>query len=235
MRPYIDPDRKPNYIFFCHAPFRLRRAFFCVEGITRKDLMMPKLTLTWAAGLSTLALVACSGSEKAPAATDTEVVQNDAMATDTLVASEPVGNKTIVELAQGNPQLSTLVTAVTAAGLGETLSGTGPFTVFAPSNDAFAKLDKATLDGLLQPASKGVLLTYHVVAGNVKSGDLAKLIADGKGTATIKTLNGGNLKASMAGDKIVLTDAKGGKSTVTEADVVASNGTVHVVDTVLMP
>ncbi|CAN1550263.1 COG2335 Secreted and surface protein containing fasciclin-like repeats [Sphingomonadaceae bacterium] len=196
---------------------------------------MQKLTLTWAAGLSALALVACSGSEKAPAATDIEVVQNDAMATDTLVASEPVGNKTIVELAQGNPQLSTLVTAVTAAGLGETLSGTGPFTVFAPSNDAFAKVDKATLDGLLQPASKGVLLTYHVVAGNVKSGDLAKMIVDGKGTATIKTLNGGNLKASMAGDKIVLTDAKGGKSTVTEADVVASNGTVHVVDTVLMP
>jgi len=197
--------------------------------------MMQKLTLTWAAGLSALALVACSGSEKAPAATDTEVVQNDAMATDTLVASEPMGNKTIVELAQGNPQLSTLVTAVTAAGLGETLSGTGPFTVFAPSNDAFAKVDKATLDGLLQPASKGVLLTYHVVAGNVKSGDLAKMIVDGKGTATIKTLNGGNLKASMAGDKIVLTDAKGGKSTVTEADVVASNGTVHVVDTVVMP
>jgi uncharacterized surface protein with fasciclin (FAS1) repeats len=197
--------------------------------------MMQKLTLTWAAGLSALALVACSGSEKAPAATDIEVVQNDAMATDTLVASEPVGNKTIVELAQGNPQLSTLVTAVTAAGLGETLSGTGPFTVFAPSNDAFAKVDKATLDGLLQPASKGVLLTYHVVAGNVKSGDLAKMIVDGKGTATINTLNGGNLKASMAGDKIVLTDAKGGKSTVTEADVVASNGTVHVVDTVLMP
>lgn len=196
---------------------------------------MQKLTLTWAAGLSALALVACSGSEKAPAATDIEVVQNDAMATDTLVASEPVGNKTIVELAQGNPQLSTLVTAVTAAGLGETLSGTGPFTVFAPSNDAFAKVDKATLDGLLQPASKGVLLTYHVVAGNVKSGDLAKMIVDGKGTATINTLNGGNLKASMAGDKIVLTDAKGGKSTVTEADVVASNGTVHVVDTVLMP
>ena len=196
---------------------------------------MQKLTLTWAAGLSALALVACSGSEKAPAATDTEVVQNDAMATDTLVASEPVGNKTIVELAQGNPQLSTLVTAVTAAGLGETLSGTGPFTVFAPSSDAFAKVDKATLDGLLQPASKGVLLTYHVVAGNVKSGDLAKMIVDGKGTATIKTLNGGSLKASMAGDKIVLTDAKGGKSTVTEADVVASNGTVHVVDTVLMP
>ena len=196
---------------------------------------MQKLTLTWAAGLSALALVACSGSEKAPAATDTEVVQNDVMATDTLVASEPVGNKTIVELAQGNPQLSTLVTAVTAAGLGETLSGTGPFTVFAPSNDAFAKVDKATLDGLLQPASKGVLLTYHVVAGNVKSGDLAKMIVDGKGTATIKTLNGGNLKGSMAGDQIVLTDAKGGKSTVTEADVGASNGAVHVVDTVVMP
>ena len=160
------------------------------------------------------------------------------MATDTLVASEPVGNKTIVELAQGNPHLSALVTAVTAAGLGETLSGTGPFTVFAPSNDTFAKVDKATLDGLLMPASKdklAALLKYHVVAGNVKSGDLAKMIVDGKGTATIKTLNGGSLKASMAGDKIVLTDAKGGKSTVTKADVVASNGSVHVVDTVVMP
>jgi uncharacterized surface protein with fasciclin (FAS1) repeats len=99
-------------------------------------------------------------------------------------------------------------------------------------------VDKATLDGLLKPESKdklAALLKYHVVAGIVKSGDLAKMIVDGKGTATIKTLNGGNLKASMAGDKIVLTDAKGGKSTVTEADVVASNGTVHVVDTVLMP
>ena len=200
---------------------------------------MKILKLTLISGLSALALTACSGSETSEtAATDTEVVQDDAMASDTMVATEATGDKTIVALAQSNPEASTLVTAVTAAGLGETLSGTGPFTVFAPSNAAFAKVDKATLDGLLKPESKdklAALLKYHVVAGNVKSGDLAKLIADGKGTATVKTLNGGTLKASMDGDKIVLTDAKGGKSTVTGADMVASNGTIHVVDTVVMP
>ena len=200
--------------------------------------MMKKLTLTWAVGLSALALSACSGSEDAPAPTETEVVQDDAMGADTMVATEATGDKTIVALAQGNPNVSTLVTAVTAAGLAETLSGAGPFTVFAPSNDAFAKVDKATLDGLLKPESKdklAALLKYHVVAGNVKSGDLAKMITDGKGTAAVKTLNGGSLKATMDGDKIVLTDAKGGKSTVTAPDMVASNGTVHVVDTVVMP
>ncbi len=200
---------------------------------------MKILKLTLISGLSALALTACSGSETSKtAATDTEVVQDDAMASDTIVATEAIGDKTIVALAQSNPQASTLVTAVTAAGLAETLSGTGPFTVFAPSNAAFAKVDKATLDGLLKPESKdklAALLKYHVVAGNVKSGDLAKLIADGKGTATVKTLNGGSLKASMDGDKIVLTDAKGGKSTVTGADMVASNGTIHLVDTVVMP
>lgn len=199
---------------------------------------MKKLTLTWAAGLSALALTACSGSEEAPVPTETEVVQDDAMASDTMVATEATGDKTIVALAQSNPQVSTLVTAVTAAGLGETLSGAGPFTVFAPSNDAFAKVDKATLDGLLKPESKEALaklLTYHVVAGDVKSGDLAKLITDGNGTATVKTVNGASLKASMDGDKIILTDAKGGKSTVTAPDMVASNGTIHLVDTVVMP
>lgn len=197
---------------------------------------MKKSTLTWAVGLSALALSACSGSESVP--TETEVTQDDAMASDNIVATETTANKNIVALAQDNPQVSTLVTAITAAGLGETLSGTGPFTVFAPSNAAFAKLDKATLDGLLKPENKAKLaslLTYHVVAGDVKSGDLAKLISDGKGTATVKTVNGGNLKASMDGNKIVLTDAKGGKSTVTAPDMVASNGTIHLVDTVVMP
>jgi uncharacterized surface protein with fasciclin (FAS1) repeats len=197
---------------------------------------MKKSTLTWAVGLSALALSACSGSESVP--TETEVTQDDAMASDNIVATETTANKNIVALAQDNPQVSTLVTAITAAGLGETLSGTGPFTVFAPSNAAFAKLDKATLDGLLKPENKATLaslLTYHVVAGDVKSGDLAKLISDGKGTATVKTVNGGNLKASMDGNKIVLTDAKGGKSTVTAPDMVASNGTIHLVDTVVMP
>lgn len=190
------------------------------------------------ASFSALALAACASETPADTTADTEVVADEPMAADTSMAAEPMGDKTIVALAQSNPQASTLVTAVTAAGLAETLSGTGPFTVFAPTNDAFAKVDKATLAGLMKPESKDALaglLKYHVVAGNVKSGDLAKMITDGKGTATIKTLNGGSLKASMDGDKIVLTDAKGGKSTVTGADMIGSNGTIHAVDTVVMP
>ena len=197
---------------------------------------MKILKSTFISGLSALALTACSGSDTSDTvATDTEVVQDDAMISD---GTQATTDKNIVALAQGNPQASTLVTAVTAAGLAETLSGSGPFTLFAPSNAAFAKVDKATLDGLMMPASKAklaALLKYHVVAGNVKAADLAKLIADGNGTAAVTTLNGGTLKASMDGDKIVLTDAKGGKSTVTTADLVASNGTVHMVDTVAMP
>jgi uncharacterized surface protein with fasciclin (FAS1) repeats len=197
---------------------------------------MKILKSTFISGLSALALTACSGSETSETvATDTEVVQDDAMISD---GTQATTDKNIVALAQDNPQASTLVSAVTAVGLGETLSGTGPFTVFAPSNAAFAKVDKATLDGLMMPASKAklaALLKYHVVAGNVKAADLAKMIADGNGTATVTTLNGGTLKARMDGDKIVLTDAKGGKSTVTSADMAASNGTVHMVDTVAMP
>jgi uncharacterized surface protein with fasciclin (FAS1) repeats len=197
---------------------------------------MKILKLTFISGLSALALTACSGNKTdETTATETEVVQDDAMISD---GTEATTDKNIVALAQGNPQASTLVTAVTAAGLAETLSGSGPFTLFAPSNDAFAKVDKAPLDGLLKPESKAklaALLKYHVVAGNVKAADLAKMIADGNGTATVKTLNGGSVQARMNGDKIVLTDAKGGKSTVTTADLVASNGTVHMVDTVAMP
>ena len=197
---------------------------------------MKILKSTLISGLSALALTACSGSDTSDTvATDTEVVQDDAMISD---GTQATTDKNIVALAQDNPDASTLVTAVTAAGLAETLSGSGPFTLFAPTNDAFAKLDKATFDGLLKPESKAklaALLKYHVVAGNVKAADLAKLIADGNGTATVKTLNGGSVQARMNGDKIVLTDAKGGKSTVAVADLVASNGTVHMVDTVAMP
>lgn len=199
---------------------------------------MKTIKLTMIASISALALAACSSEAPTDTATDTEVVADETAGGDTTVAAEAEGSKNIVALAQGNPNVSTLVSAVTAAGLGETLSGTGPFTVIAPDNAAFAKVDKATLDGLMKPESKdklGGILKYHVISGNIKSGDLAKQIADGGGTATIKTLNGGSLKASMDGDKIVLTDAKGGKATVTAPDMVASNGTVHVVDTVLMP
>jgi uncharacterized surface protein with fasciclin (FAS1) repeats len=199
---------------------------------------MKKFALSLLTGLSIVALGACNQ----PVKTDTTEVTDEAMApeaggtdaaTDT-AAAEP---KTVVALAQGNAGTSTLVSAVTAAGLAETLSGPGPFTVFAPTNDAFAKVDKATLDGLMKPDKKealGGILKYHVVAGNVKAADVVKMINDGKGTATIKTLNG-SLRASMAGDKVVLTDAKGGKSTITGTDLAAGNGVVHTIDAVLMP
>ena len=196
---------------------------------------MKALKISMIVGLSALALSACSGKTDAPAG-------DDVMVQDETATAEPMASDTapmnIVGLAQGNADLSTLVTAVTAAGLGETLSGTGPFTVFAPTNAAFAKVDKATLDGLLKPESKdklAALLKYHVVAGNVKAADVVKMITDGKGTATIKTVAGGSLKASMDGDKVILTDAKGGKSTITATDIAASNGVVHTIDTVVMP
>ncbi|HEV7233359.1 MAG TPA: fasciclin domain-containing protein [Sphingorhabdus sp.] len=200
---------------------------------------MKTVKLPLIASLSALALAACSSETPADGTvTDTEVVADESAPAVGSVAAEAEGTKNIVALAQGNPNVSTLVSAVTAAGLGETLSGPGPYTVIAPANTAFAKVDKATLDGLMKPESKaklGGILKYHVIDGNIKSGDLARRITDGGGTATIKTLNGGSLKAMMDGDKIVLTDAKGGKATVTAPDMVASNGTVHVVDTVLMP
>ncbi len=194
-------------------------------------------------GVSALALSACSNpAPDAGTAEETTVVQDetmpaDEMATDETAAKSDAGTANIVTLAQGNADLSTLVSAVTAAGLGETLSGPGPFTVFAPTNAAFAKVDKAALDGLMKPESKDKLagvLKYHVVSGNVKAADVIKMITDGKGTATIKTL-GGSLKASMDGDKVMLTDAKGGKSTITATDIAASNGVVHTIDTVVMP
>jgi uncharacterized surface protein with fasciclin (FAS1) repeats len=197
---------------------------------------MKFINITLLTTMSALALAACSGSETTDTtAEDTTVVQDETMAPDTATTAA-TGEQTIVAMAQGNAEVSTLVSAVTAAGLGETLSGAGPFTVFAPTNAAFAKVDKTTLDGLMKPESKaalGEVLKYHVVAGTVKAADLAKLIKDGNGTATVKTLNG-SLKASMDGDKIVLTDSKGGKSTVTGADMIASNGVIHTIDTVVM-
>ncbi len=148
-------------------------------------------------------------------------------------------NKTIVQNAGAAPNLTTLVTAVKAAGLVDTLSGPGPFTVFAPTNDAFAKLPAGTVDTLVQPDSKPTLtkiLTYHVVPGRVSSKDLEKMIKKGGGTATLTTVEGGTLKAmSPSKGTITLTDEKGGTSTITTADVFQSNGVVHVIDTVLMP
>ena len=114
----------------------------------------------------------------------------------------------------------------------------GPFTVFAPTNEAFSKLPAGTVDTLLKPENKDQLtkvLTYHVVAGKVSSKDLAKLIKKGNGKATLKTVEGGTLTATMESGKVMLTDEKGGMATVTIADVYQSNGVIHVVDAVLMP
>jgi uncharacterized surface protein with fasciclin (FAS1) repeats len=146
--------------------------------------------------------------------------------------------KNIVENAINSKDHTTLVAAVKAAGLVDTLESTGPFTVFAPTNEAFAKLPPGTVDTLLKPENKDMLikvLTYHAVAGRMTSKDIAAAIKAGGGTATLTTVQGEPLMASMMGGKLVLTDAKGGKSTVTIANVIQSNGVIHVVDTVLMP
>jgi len=147
-------------------------------------------------------------------------------------------NKTIVQNAVNSRDHTTLVAAVKAADLVGTLSGPGPFTVFAPTNAAFAKLPAGTVDTLVMPENKAMLtniLTYHVVAGRMTSGMIAGKIRAGHGMARLTTVQGEPLTARMQGRYLVLTDAKGGTSRVTTADVMQSNGVIHVVDTVLMP
>ncbi len=147
-------------------------------------------------------------------------------------------NRTIVQNAVNSKDHTTLVAAVKAAGLADTLSGKGPFTVFAPTNAAFGKLPAGTVDTLVKPENKGKLagiLTYHVVPGRMTSGAIAGKIRAGKGKATFKTVQGETLTGRMNGRTLVLTDSKGGTSRVTIADVMQSNGVIHVIDTVLMP
>ena len=148
-------------------------------------------------------------------------------------------SKTIVENAVNSKDHTTLVAAVKAAGLVDTLLGAGPFTVFAPTNAAFAKLPAGTVETLIKPESKAMLtgvLTYHVVAGKHSAAELAAEVKKGNGKATLKTVAGGTLTVTDAGGgKLQITDAKGGKSMVTIADVNQRNGVIHVVDTVLMP
>ena len=145
--------------------------------------------------------------------------------------------KNIIENAVNSKDHTTLVAAVKAAGLVETLSGKGPFTVFAPTNKAFAKLPAGTVETLVKPENKTMLqgiLTYHVVSGKIDSKMIAVAIKAGKGTATYTTVQGGKITCKMMGKKLVITDEKGNQSTVTIADVYQSNGVIHVVDTVIM-
>jgi uncharacterized surface protein with fasciclin (FAS1) repeats len=148
-------------------------------------------------------------------------------------------SKNIIQNAVNSKDHTTLVAAVKAAGLVETLEGAGPFTVFAPTNAAFAKLPAGTVDNLVKPENKGTLtkiLTYHVVAGRFTAPNLMKAVKDGGGWAKLKTVEGEELTVKQAGPgKLTVTDAKGEMSMITIADVLQSNGVIHVVDTVLLP
>lgn len=146
--------------------------------------------------------------------------------------------KNIIENAVNSKDHTTLVAAVKAAGLVDVLQGEGPFTVFAPTNDAFSKLPAGTVETLLKPENKATLtavLTYHVVPGRMTSSDISKAIKTGKGKAEFKTVQGETLTAMMSGKDVVLKDEKGNTAKITIMDVDQSNGVIHVIDTVLMP
>ena len=167
-------------------------------------------------------------------------IKNLLLATFAVVASTITVNaqKTIVDVAVGSKDHTTLVAAVKAADLVATLQSAGPFTVFAPVNAAFGKLPAGTVEYLLKPENKATLakiLTYHVVAGSFNAAVVVKAITDGGGSFTIKTVSGGNLVASIKGGKVILTDEKGGVATVVATDLAASNGLIHVLDAVVLP
>lgn len=188
-----------------------------------------------------LLLLACLSTAAAPLA----FAQAPMAAHDHAMAANPTvggaamyANKDIIDNAVNSKDHTTLVAAVKAAGLVETLKGPGPFTVFAPTNAAFAALPKGTVDGLLKPEKKADLtkvLTYHVVAGNLDSNALLARIKQGGGKASLTTVQGETLTARQAGKGITVTDSKGNTAHVTIADVRQSNGVIHVVDKVLMP
>jgi uncharacterized surface protein with fasciclin (FAS1) repeats len=191
--------------------------------------------------LTGLLLLACLSTAAAPLAfAQAPMAGHDhAMAANPMVGGAPMyATKDIIDNAVASKDHTTLVAAVKAAGLVDTLKGTGPFTVFAPTNAAFAALPKGTVEGLLKPEKKADLtkvLTYHVVAGNLDSTALLARIKQGGGKAVLTTVQGETLTARQAGKGITVTDSKGGTAHVTIADVRQSNGVIHVVDKVLMP
>ncbi|WP_374276146.1 fasciclin domain-containing protein [Brevundimonas sp.] len=188
------------------------------------------LALIAAASLG-LATAACS-QEPAEPATPAEPMAADAM------AAEPAASTNIVQAAQASPDFSTLVTAVQAAGLVETLSGPGPFTVFAPTNAAFDALPAGTVENLTQPAQQEQLqgiLTYHVVQGNLLAADIVAQAQANGGSTTVTTVQGEDLTVNVSGSTVTITDAAGGTATVTTPDLAQSNGVIHGIDAVLMP
>lgn len=153
-------------------------------------------------------------------------------------ASFVSAQKTVVDIAVGSKVHTTLVAAVQAADLVTTLQSAGPFTVFAPVNDAFNKLPAGTVEYLLKPENKATLakiLTYHVVVGNIDAAAVIKAIKDGNGTAVLTTVSGGKLTAAIVDGKVILTDENGGTATVVATDLKAENGLIHVIDAVVLP
>lgn len=149
-----------------------------------------------------------------------------------------LAQKTVVDLAIGSKDHTTLVAAVKAAGLVATLQSAGPFTVFAPTNAAFSKLPAGTVETLLKAENKATLakiLTYHVVSGKLNAAAVVKAITDGGGSVKLTTVSGGTLVGSMKGGKVILTDEKGGVATVVATDLNADNGVIHVIDSVVLP
>lgn len=184
--------------------------------------MQRKIARSWFAAAAAIGLVTAAWAAKYPV----------------VGGKEMFPNKNIIQNAVNSADHTTLVAAVKAAGLVDVLQGQGPFTVFAPTNAAFGKLPAGTVETLLKPENKETLvkvLTYHVVPGRLGSIELERMIKDGDGSATLKTVSGHTLTATTDGGSIVLEDEKGGMSTVTIANVFQSNGVIHVVDSVALP
>lgn len=191
---------------------------------------MKKLKTLGALAITGLLLASCGQKKKEVKNSPNEEIAE-------VVVEEKVAPN-IVEVAAGNDNFTTLVAAVKAADLVETLSGEGPFTVFAPTNDAFAKLPDGTVETLLKPENKIALtsiLTYHVVSGKYEAVAVIEAINGNDGSFTVTTVQGNDIVLSLVDGKVTLTDAKGGASTVIMADVSASNGVIHALDTVVMP
>lgn len=197
--------------------------------------MKTHLILTAAA--AALALSGC-GDKKDALAETTTVSGSDAAPAASADPSTMQAGSTIAQNLAASPVHKTLAAALAQAGVAQTLSGAGPFTVFAPTDAAFAQVPPVTRDGWMRPAQKDVLagiLKYHVVPGKLTAADLVAKIAEGGGKAMLKTADGQDLTASKSGDAILLTSSSGNKATVTQADAAQSNGVVHVVDAVLLP
>lgn len=202
---------------------------------------MHRKSLLAAAAAAALAAAACAPTQESrddTSAADMSASAEAGVSTAPPASADMSADRTIVENAAASQDFETLVAAVRAAGLDSTLSGQGPFTVFAPTDAAFEKLPAGTVDALLQPANKNVLtavLAYHVVPGRVTAADLTRQIEAGGGKATLATVQGAQLTATSNPDGVTVTDTQGNASRVTAADRTQKNGVIHVVDAVLLP